>query len=65
MRVFALTLLMLAGLLGTNDVARAQSVQRPATRLHEELCRPDVQVRVSDVHEILRKEIVKCPPLLD
>jgi hypothetical protein len=38
---------------------KLQSMRRPAARLHEELCRPDMQVRVSDVHEILREEIVR------
>jgi hypothetical protein len=37
-------------------------VQRPATRLHEELCWPNVQVRVPDVHEIVWEEIVKPHP---
>jgi len=40
-------------------------VQRTAASLHEKLCRPDVQVRVSDVHEILREEIVKLRPPQD
>jgi hypothetical protein len=31
----------------------------PATSLHEKLRRADVQVWVSDVHEILREEVVK------
>jgi hypothetical protein len=30
--------------------------------LHEELCRTDLQVRVQNVHEILREEIVKRRP---
>jgi len=34
-------------------------VQRSAASLHEELCRADVQVGISNVHEILREEIVK------
>jgi hypothetical protein len=34
-------------------------MRRSATRLHEELCWPDVQVGISNVHEIMREEIVK------
>jgi hypothetical protein len=40
-------------------VEQLQSVQRPATRLHEKLRRTDVQDRISDMHEILREEIVR------
>jgi hypothetical protein len=35
-----------------------QNMQRPAASLHEELRRADLQIRVSHVHEILRKEIM-------
>jgi hypothetical protein len=37
-------------------------VQRAASSLHEELCRTDLQVRVQNVHEILREEVVKRRP---
>ena len=38
---------------------KLQGLQRSAARLYEELCRPDVQVRVPNVHEGLREEAVK------
>jgi len=34
-----------------------QGMSRPATSLHEELCRSDLQDRVPDVHEVMREEI--------
>jgi hypothetical protein len=45
---------------------QAANVRRAATSLHEKLCRPDVQDRISNVHEILREEVVKMrfPPAL-
>src|SRR5260370_29024185 len=44
---------------------KLQGVRGPATRLHEKLCWPDVQIRVPNVHEILRQEIVKRRPAKD
>src|SRR5262249_4316961 len=32
-----------------------QDVRRSAESMHEELCRTDLQIRVSDVHEVLQK----------
>jgi hypothetical protein len=39
-------------------IQRMQGVQRPEGRLHEELCRADLQDRISDVHEIVPQELV-------
>jgi hypothetical protein len=39
-------------------VQRMQGVQRPEVRLHEELCRADLQDRISNVHEIVPQELV-------
>jgi hypothetical protein len=36
-----------------------QGLRRPAEGMHEELRRPHLQDRVSDVHEVVREEIVR------
>jgi hypothetical protein len=43
---------------GAGPTIKLQGLQRAAARLHEELCRPDLQVRIQNVLEILQKEIV-------
>jgi hypothetical protein len=52
-------------LLSAGSTIKLQGVRGPATRLHEKLCRTDLQDRVPDVHEILREEIVKRVPWKD
>jgi hypothetical protein len=44
---------------GTGSTIELQGVQRATSGMHEELRRTDLQVRVQNVHEILRQEIVK------
>jgi hypothetical protein len=38
-------------------VEQLQGVQRSAAGLYEKLCRTDLQNRISDVHEVMPKEI--------
>jgi hypothetical protein len=63
MRIFAITLLMLCGFCVASDAAQAQSSCKVCSDQQraciEKLCGPDVQDRISNVHEILREEIVK------
>ena len=59
MRILAIALLILIATCGSVNTALAQDelqgLRRPASGLHEELRGPDLQVRVSDVHEVLQE----------
>ena len=63
MRIFAIALLVLDWVLREAEccprAVELQGLRRSAKSVHEELRRTDLQVRVSDVHEILQ-EVTRC-----
>ena len=64
MRILAITLLVLAGLYWTNDAAQAQQSSCKVCSDQQRACMknyagPTCKTRISNVHEILREEIVK------